>query len=127
MKKKTIVIIIIILAVAIVGYNYVFQEHRNIEKEQAEYVVTASSLSDEFSINPAASEQKYLNKTIEVSGAVSNKSHSSVTLNNIIFCQFSTSISAELKDKAQIQIKGRFIGYDDLLEEIKLDQCIIIN
>jgi hypothetical protein len=26
-----------------------------------------------------------------------------------------------------IKIKGRFIGYDDLLEEIKIDQCIILE
>jgi len=27
----------------------------------------------------------------------------------------------------QITIKGRVIGFDDLLEQIKLDQCFILN
>ena len=26
-----------------------------------------------------------------------------------------------------VTIKGRCIGYDDLLEELKMDQCIIIK
>ena len=33
----------------------------------------------------------------------------------------------ELNIKQEVSIKGRIIGYDDLLEELKLDKTIIIN
>jgi hypothetical protein len=37
-----------------------------------------------------------------------------------------TSLSG-LKVGQEIEIKGRMIGYDDLLEEIKLDKTVIIK
>ena len=38
---------------------------------------------------------------------------------------FKKEISFE--ENLQVKIKGRVIGYDDLLEQIKLDQCTIIE
>jgi hypothetical protein len=34
---------------------------------------------------------------------------------------------SKLKVNDTIVVKGRCIGYDDLLEEIKLDQCSIVR
>ncbi len=123
--KKWIAIVILII-IALIVYNYIYQDHRDIGNEEAEFVFKASNFSAEFSINPKASESKYLNKTIEVDGTVTDSDKNSITLNNNIFCQFNTSLDNIERDK-NIKIKGRVIGYDDLLNEIKLDQCIIIN
>jgi hypothetical protein len=49
-----------------------------------------------------------------------------VTINNKIYCQFE-SLNNDLKVNDSVAIKGRCIGFDDLLEEIKLDQCSIIK
>ena len=89
----------------------------DIESERAEFTVTSIDLSDEFVVNPSASEQKYLNKTIEVSGAISELNETDLTLDGSIFCQFRSKIQINIKD---ISIKGRFIGYDDLLEQINV-------
>lgn len=45
----------------------------------------------------------------------------------IKFSVTSPKIFSELKANNPISVKGRCIGYDDLLEEIKLDQCSIVK
>ena len=55
-----------------------------------------------------------------------SRDNESITINNKIFCNF-TKIFSELKVNDPISVKGRCIGYDDLLEEIKLDQCSIVK
>lgn len=125
MMRKWIILIVIMI-VAYLAYNYIYQDHRDIQNEDAEFTVIASDISNEFEVNPSASEAKYLNKTIIVSGEVSEANSNQITLNNIVFCQFNNN-TTNLKINKTITIKGRFIGYDSLLEEIKLDQCKIIN
>jgi hypothetical protein len=125
MKKW--IFLVVLLVVSIFIYNYIYQNHRNINNEKAEYKLTAFDILNNFSIDPVHSETKYLNKTIEVIGNITNQTKNTITLDQIVFCQFTTNINIQLKDHSQIKIKGRFIGYDDLLEEIKLDQCNIIN
>lgn len=127
MKKWAILILLCVIAViVIIGYKYVYQDHRDIATETSIYKLTASDISNEFAINPMSSENKYLNKTIEVSGSISDENPQSITIEDKVFCQFSSEIQTSLNTD-QVKIKGRFIGYDDLLEQVKLDQCIIID
>lgn len=127
MRKYLILIVIIVLA-AFIGYNYLYKDHRNIEGENAQYSLTAQQIHSEFSIDPIVSQNKYLNKTIEISGNVSEIKENEITIDDMVFCQISEkAIQQEIKLNSNITIKGRFIGYDDLLEQIKLDQCIINN
>ncbi|WP_296383887.1 hypothetical protein [Winogradskyella sp.] len=127
MQKKIIILAVIIVIVAIVGYNYIYQDHRSIENERAEFVVSSSEIASLFSENATTAEQKFLNKTIEVSGLVSEINTNEITINDKVFCQFSNVIQNTIKESSKIKIKGRVIGYDDLLEQVKLDQCTIIK
>lgn len=127
MQKKWFFILLIIIIAAIIGYNYIYQDHRTIEDETAEFVLTSQVISNEFSLNTKSAETKYLNTTIEVSGLVSEINSNDITLDDTVFCQFSEALKASIKENSNIKIKGRVIGYDDLLEQVKLDQCTIIN
>lgn len=122
--KKWVALIFLVIA-GIITYKYIYQTHRDIKTEKAEFALSATGIYNEFSINPTQSESKYLNKTIEIAGEITEISKNNITLNNIVFCQFLNQIDTSLKNNTQIKIKGRFIGYDDLLKQIKLDQCII--
>ena len=126
MRKWIIILIALIIAV-IVGYNYIYQDHRDIETEKAEFVMSANEISTLFSENSSTSEHKFLNKTIEVSGLISEINASDITIDDKVFCQFSKESTSDLKENSKVTIKGRVIGYDDLLEQVKLDQCTIIN
>ena len=119
-------VVIIIIVAVLLGYNYIYQDHRDIESETAAYTLSAQDISNEFEINPSESETKYLNKTIVISGKITELGERQVTLNGKVFCQLNKKVNA-LKLDQYVKIKGRFIGYDNLLEETKLDQCYIIN
>lgn len=121
--RKWIVLFVLVI-IGLIAYNYIYQDHRVIESESAEFVVTSSDLANQFVIDPSTSEKKYLNKTIEVEGNITEHNEFDLTLDDKIFCQFSSKITVE---NNMIKVKGRFIGYDNLLEQIKLDQCSILT
>lgn len=72
---------------------------------------------------------KYLDKTIEVSGVVSEIeiTDNAILIDEKIFATFRNIIDTDIKVKDKITIKTRFIGYDDLLEKFRFDQSIIIK
>ena len=124
---RKIIVFIILIILVIIGYNYIYQDHRDIKTEEADYSVSSSSINLEFSNTPLEAELKYLNKTIEVSGIISEINQKDLTLNGQVFCLFSKQVNSSIKLQSEIKIKGRLIGYYDLLEQVKLDQCIIIE
>jgi hypothetical protein len=66
-----------------------------------------------------------LNKTVQISGKVTNVVDNVITLDEKVSCQL--QVSKKVGVGSQIIIKGRVTGYDDLLEELKLDQCLIVE
>ena len=125
--KRKLIILIAILLLAFAGYKYIYQEHRDIQKEAAEFVLASTTIANDFSQNTTEAEKKYLNKTVEISGVVTEFNQKDLTLNNRIFCQFNDTRNNTLNINDPITIKGRCIGYDDLLELVKIDQSTIIE
>ena len=125
--RKWITFLIVLIIAGIIGYNYIYQDHRDIENEAAEFTMPTSELATLFADNAVTAEQKFLNKTIEITGRISDLNTNDITIDDKVFCQFSDNIETALDKNDKAKIKGRVIGYDDLLEQVKLDQCIIIN
>lgn len=124
--KKLIILVIVCIIGGYFGYKYIMTGgERNLETENSAFVVSSSTIYDEFLSNPELSTTKYLNKAIEISGKVSAYENNLVTLDGKISCLLKTNEKVVLN--TSIVIKGRVTGFDDLLEELKLDQCIIIN
>jgi len=98
-----------------------------ISTEQPEFIVSSDDIAKEFSQDAINAEKKYLNKTIEIQGSITETNTNDVTIDDAIFCVFDTPIQKKLILNTSIKIKGRVIGYDDLLEQVKIDQTIIIN
>ncbi|RZN80925.1 MAG: hypothetical protein EVB11_11205 [Winogradskyella sp.] len=122
MKRNTIYIILLVLVLATYfGYNYIYQDHRDISTENADYTLNASDFIAEFINDSETAQTKYLNKTIVINGDITAQTNNSITLNNSIFCSLLESNT--ISQDSIVTMKGRCIGYDDLLEEIKLDQC----
>ena len=129
MKKKKIIFsaIALIAIVAIVGYNYIYQDHRDIQSEKPAYTLNAASFVKEFQINEAEATAKYLNKTIEIEGTLSSIDGNTVVVDNVIFFALSENETPPTSNQINtpVQIKARCIGYDNLLEEVKLDQATL--
>lgn len=124
--KKKILLFVFTLCLFFLGYNYLFPDHRTINQEEALFNVEASILFDEFIDNSKQAENKYLNQTITVSGVITSFNNENIMINNKIFCKFDNIVN-KININDSIVVKGRCIGYDELLEEIKLDQCSIVK
>lgn len=126
---KKIILLFLFLVVLVGGYFYVYKEHRDIAKEEVSYDIAVPTLFSEYQSNESAADAKYLDKTIVVSGKVSslNKETQSMVLDEKLFATFLDKIPSTIEPNSHIKVKGRLIGYDSLLEEIKMDQCIILN
>lgn len=128
MKKNTIFIIIVLSVIFGVGlYFYLYKSHRDIHAEKESFTVSATSIYNEFIKNETESNQKYLDRTIEVSGKISSSDTTAnmLVLDNKLVAVFKDKFPNNLKPLSVIKIKGRFIGYDELLDELKMDQCAI--
>ncbi|NNK73342.1 MAG: hypothetical protein HKO94_09155 [Flavobacteriaceae bacterium] len=127
MKRKWLILLGLGLLITFLIYNYIYKEHRDISSEQAEFMVTADLLLGEFEADDQKATAKYLNKTIQVEGLISDLENQTIIIDQSVFCLLEQASKSVLKVKSHVKIKGRLIGYDDLLNEIKFDQCIIIN
>jgi hypothetical protein len=125
-KVKILIGLIVIVALGYFGYNYIMTAGaRDIQTEKSEYTKTATDIFTEFSNNSEIATKKYLNKTVQVSGKVTTIGEDVITLDEKVSCQLQVSKSVAVG--SQIIIKGRVTGYDDLLEELKLDLCLIVK
>lgn len=126
MRKKLIFISVVII-LGLVAYNYIYQDHRDIGQETPDFTVSGMQLAAEFVNASEGSEQKYIDRTILVHGQITELNASDLTIDGGVFCQFNDSITADLKFGSPIILKGRCIGFDDLLEQVKLNECTIIK
>jgi hypothetical protein len=123
MKRSVLIALALIVAGGIAGYNYLYKDHRDIAKENAALTVTADELVNYFTQN---NENVVLNKTVEIRGIVSevDRSDNAITIDNSIHCIF-ISLPDYIREGNELTVKGRCIGYDDLFEIVKLDQCSV--
>lgn len=131
MKKNKIVLGLVILLLLVSGgsylyYGVLFKTSRNIESEEPIFTISAERLIQDYKTNQKKANSKYLNKTIQIEGIVSSETDSTLVLHNTVFCLLSHPQKNKLIKK-NVVIKGKCIGYDELFEEVKLDQCTIIK
>ena len=125
-KFKIIFLFAVILIVGFLSYSYIMTGGaRDLEKETSEFSVSATDVFGEFSNNSQMATTKELNKAVEITGKVTNVTENVITLEGKVSCQL--QVSDQVLLNSQVKIKGRVTGYDDLLEELKLDQCLVIK
>ena len=129
MKKIKVIGILILLLFLVCGYLYVYKVHRNIATEKERFSMDVQTLFAVYQKNEIEADKKFLNETIVVNGIVSmlNKEDQVVVLNEKLVAVFSEKLANGIEIKSTVKIKGRLIGYDSLLEQLKMDQCVILN
>lgn len=124
-ENREVVILgaIILLGIGLlVGYRYVFAAPFKTSEIVAEYQGSAEDLKQLLQ----SDFEKWNNKIVQISGIITEINEDGILLNYDVYCQFEDKpIKAAENDV--ITLKGRVIGYDELLEETKLNQCIIIQ
>lgn len=127
MRKKIAIISIALGLIGFSGYQYVMHGGaRNLSTEETAFTVNATAITTEFSTNLESSNKKYLEKPIAISGKVTAVTGTQITLDNTVICSLKKQ-ETSIKNNQSVSIKGRVVGYDDLMGEVKIDQCFIIN
>nr|WP_315196713.1 hypothetical protein [uncultured Flavobacterium sp.] len=128
MSKKGIIIILIVVAIVLTGffaYNYVMHGGaRNLENEETNFTVSSSSIISEFTTNIESANKKYLEKAVAIEGKITASNGNEIILDENIICNFKKTDSS-IKNGQIVTVKGRIVGYDDLMGELKLDQCFV--
>ena len=128
-KRTKIFITIALIAVLAAAGTFYYVMHggaRDLKTEDTDFAVTTEQIIAEFTKNTDAANKKYLEKAVAVKGKVTKVEGLQVVLDNTVSCEFKEADST-LKVGESITIKGRVVGYDDLMEELKLDQCFKDN
>ena len=105
-------------------YNYVFSEPTKVINIASEFI----GQSDEFKYLFTEDLEGWSNKVVEIKGTITGIYDNGVLLDENIYCQFdqNTDLSSIVVNK-EVVIKGKVVGFDELLMEIKLNQCTIIQ
>lgn len=131
MKKKRIIILTLFLLVLIVAglaYNYTFNsKHRDIASEEATITLSAKELYAHFESDEALATTNYLDKVIEIQGKITSNEDDEIVLSNQVQVRFNNKTTPIETNGISITIKGRCVGYDELLEMVKIDQATLIN
>jgi hypothetical protein len=122
--KQVVKLLIVLGGVASMVMCVIYNPHRDLEFLEAHYKGDISAFKKKMS----SGEHNWSGQIIELNGLLSNIEEGALVLNKNVFCQFER-LPNPLKEKKTepIKIKGRFIGYDALLDEFKLDHCILLN
>ena len=127
--KKTgyLFILLLLLLMSWAFYSYLYKDHRDIASEKGAFRVTANAIYEEFSKDETAANRKYLDKTIEVFGKVTatDTEENTIIIDEKMFVYFKDKLSEEIKVQSNVKVKGRFMGYDNLLGEMKMDQSVL--
>src|SRR6478609_7174436 len=130
MSKKVKIIILIVVIIGMMGfftYSYVmYGGARNLESEETVFTVSSSSITSEFTTNIETANKKYLEKAVAIKGKITSSNGNEITLDETVICGFKNPDSS-IKKGQEITVKGRVVGYDDLMGELKLDQCFVIK
>ena len=126
-------IIIALLAGLVVAGGIVYfvynKPHRDVATEEAEYVLTADELFDEYEADEEAANAKYLDKTVQVSGTISEVGANDARQSFVILAAENAMIGgvsatfqgeqSELEESIKVSLKCRCTG--------KLMDVVLVN
>ena len=125
LSKKNKLFVLVMLAITSIGftfYQYSFKPPVKISEKKIDFVGSSTEL-----LNKIQKEgNQWQDKVVIIFGKITKLDSQGIMISPNIYCQFLDSIfSKKIQLNDTISVKGRVIGYDDLFEELKLDQCLI--
>jgi hypothetical protein len=101
-------------------------KQRDVGAEAAAFTLKADELTQAFKSDTAAMT-KYIDQAVLVEGTISAINGNVVNMGNISCSMDSSGLTklASLQAGAVAKIQGRLTTYNDLLEEIQMDKCVI--
>ncbi len=126
-------LILLLVAMAAFAFYFINKPHANVEGIEANVVVSADNLYSQYSANEVEADKRYLNKVVEVTGAVAaitkSNHHYIIALKTKklggINCEMmtkDTNALSKIKENTVAVVKGRCIGF---LADVNLVDCVL--
>ena len=129
MKKKLILALTgLLVGVTALGFvlNATFNpKHRVIANEEPAFFIPADELQYLFANDEQSAGKKYMDQVLKVSGKVTEVEGQSIVLDNRVLANLLTDTGKGLLQGEELIIKGRCVGFDELLLQVKIDQAEI--
>ncbi|WP_333877431.1 OB-fold protein [Flavobacterium sp.] len=127
MRRKVLIFGILFLVIAFLGYRYLYKDHRDIASEKAAYTATVNEIFSCYTQNDSLANATYLDKTVAVKGVVTDVdvNNKIITVDGKLAARFKGDIPNSIQSGDAVVLKGRVTGFNDLLEEIEMDQCSV--
>jgi len=129
-KMKYIIIGLMAFALASAGliYNLVFNaEHRQIATETTEFTLPAEDLQFHFANDETKATNQFIDKVVETQGVVTEIAANYIILENRVQVDFLNGVEEGTTKGDIINIKGRCVGFDELLLLVKIDQATTVK
>ena len=128
LKKNKTVFIIISIVILSVGVISVYQYISSSPKKTVEIAPVYTGNANEFNYLVTDNLSHWISKIVQITGKVTQVNEDGILLNGTIYCQFEDIHDLQsITENQNIVVKGKLVGFDELLMEIKLNQCIIIQ
>ena len=126
LKKNKVVFISSAMMVLSVGTGYVYQYISMSPKDVVEITPEYVGDATEFNFLVTDNLSYWTGKVVQITGKVTELTEYGIVMNGTIFCQFENGDDLQsIVENQQINIKGKLVGFDEILMEIKLNQCIL--
>ena len=117
---------IIVFIIIFITYN---KPHKDFNKSPFEVIIESKELISLYQDNTDNANTRFLDKILLVKGNITHIETDIIILDNGIVCTLDPSqlVTEKIHLNKKISVKGRCIGYDDLLEEIRIDHSFIMR
>ena len=125
-KIVSLIFVVFSIFILLVFKKYIYKKHENISLKNPDLVISADKLYYDFINFTDSSNSKYLNKIIIIDGNLISLDDRNILLSPGISILLEKS-TTEINRKEEIKIKGRCLGFDNILMEVKIDKATLIN
>lgn len=129
-KKTKQILIGLVLAGMVIGgwaiWYVFFKPHRDVSSEKPAFTMTAEELNAAFDQGDGTVAE-YIDKAMLIEGEVTEVNARLIAMGNII-CNFDEASPVPVDEVAvgqKVKIQGRVSTYNDLMDEIVLDKCVV--
>ena len=125
-KIVSLIFVVFSIFILLVFKKYIYKKHENISLKNPDFVISSDKLYYDFTNFTDSSNSKYLNKIILIDGNLISLDDRNILLSPGISILLEKNIT-KINQKEQIKIKGRCLGFDNILMEVRIDKATLVN
>ena len=118
-------IALLIIAAVVFGLSEYARPAADRSQEGSVVSISADQMHYRFVQGESTQTAAWMNEVVQVTGVVRSLQGNTVILTPGVVCAMEAPVKlSDWKTSAEVTIKGRVLGFDDLFNEVQLDFCV---